>query len=404
MARSRLKAHTRIAPDSFIADLRSLLPRVVARIATAIQQEVEVYDGPVLGDRRKLIEEALGAGLREFFDRVAGKARPSSEVDRLFRTLGHGEATDGQSLEAMRWANDVATREVWDELHRAALRHNLPVSVLGRLGDALFDHVNQLLGEVELGYRGGLDEQGADTELAREQLVWQLLNDTDTGRLDELAAAAQWLLPELVICICMRPLEGLAPPNPELVTPEALVVADSRHVLWLCDARRRDTTVGMARRAAGSGLLVVSIPMPPAQVSTAARFAKRAHQLAEQGVITATGTIDCADYEETLWLHAEPVLRERLAERLLAPLAAETPHRRRMLALTLLIWLEQRASAPAIARTLGVHPQTVRHRLRQLDVMFDERLRDPDVAFPMLLALKATLPSWLAAAPANDDA
>lgn len=403
MARSRLKAHTRIAPDSVIADMRSLLPRVVARIATAIQQEVKAYDGPVLGERRKLIEEALGAGLREFFDRVGGKARPSGEVDRLFRNLGHSEATDGHTLEAMRWANDIATREVWEELHRAALRHNLPVSVLGRLGDALFDHVDQLLGEVELGYRSGLDEQGADIGLSREHLAQQLLVGADTGQLEELAAAARWLLPELLVVICMRPLDGPWPPESDLLRLETLTVADAPYVLWLCDARSRDAAIDMAREAFGPGNLTVSIPMPPAEVNTAARFAKRTHQLAEQGVIKASGTIDCADYEEVLWLHAEPVLRERLAERLLAPLAAETPHRRRILALTLLIWLEQRASAPVIARALGVHPQTVRHRLRQLDAMFDERLGEPGVAFPMLLALKATLPSWLAAAPYDDE-
>lgn len=402
MARTRRKAHTRIVPDSVITDMRSLLPRLVARIATAIQDEVEAYAGPVMGPRRTLIETTLRAGLQEFIDRVGGKARPSAEVNLRFRNMGHDIAIDGHTLEALRSAFDVATREVWEELHAVALRHSLPVSLLGRLGDALFEQVGHLRDEVEIGYRVGWDERDADFRVSRGLLAQRLLDGSDEAELGALASVARWLLPEEVLVICMSPQDGGQPAEPNPFQVDALVVADSPYVLWLCDARMRDEALRIARASLGSGRMSVSIPMPPTQVGTAARLAKRAQQLARQGLIAPSDTIDCADHEEALWLHSEPVLRERMAERLLAPLAAETPHRRRILALTLLIWLEQRASAPTIAHELGVHPQTVRHRLRQLDAMFDARLSDPDVAFPMLLALKATLPAWLAVAP-NDD-
>lgn len=404
MARTRRTTHTRIAPDSVIVEMRSRLPRVVALIATAIQQEVEAYAGPVLGERRKLIENALGAGWRELMDRIGGKARPNPDVDEMFRRLGRAEALDGHTLEAIRCAHDVATREAWDELHRIALSHGLPTSVLGRLGDALFEQIGHLRDEVEAGYLMGVDERSTDVRLSRERLARQLLDSTEETELEGLAAAAKWLLPELVLVVCVRQPDNAPPLEPDLLRVDALLLVDSPYVLLLCDARKRDDAIQEAREAFDHGLISVGIPMPPIHVNTAARLAKRAHQLAEQRLIEARGTIDCADHEESLWLHAEPLLRERLAERLLAPLAAETPHRRRMLARTLLIRLEQRASAPAIARELGVHPQTIRHRLRQLDVMFDERLDDPRLAFPMLLALKATMPSWVVSQPSDEQA
>ena len=38
-------------------------------------------------------------------------------------------------------------------------------------------------------------------------------------------------------------------------------------------------------------------------------------------------------------------------------------------------------SAPEIAAELGIHPQTARYRLRQLDDVFGERMTDPDFRY-----------------------
>lgn len=402
MARTRRTAHTRIAPEGVIADLRARLPRLVARIATSIQLEVDAYSGPALGGRRKLVEAAVRGGLCELLGRMAGRARPSAETDELFQRLGRGEAHDGQTLEAMRCAHDVATREVWDELHRVALSHGLPTSALGRLGDALFEQVGHLRDEAERGYQAALAELNTDLRLSRERLTRQLLDGADESVLENAAASARWLLPEQIIVVCAQRDDDAPLVDAELFAAAVLVAGCSPYALLLCDERARDELIEQARAVLGAESLTVSFPAAPDQVHMAARLAIRAHELTEQRVIPRSDLIDCAEHEELLWLHAEPILRERLASRLLAPLASERPHRRRVLAQTLLIRLEHRASAPTIASILGVHPQTVRHRLRQLDSMFADRLNDPELAFPMLLALKATLPSWLE--PPSDQA
>ena len=42
----------------------------------------------------------------------------------------------------------------------------------------------------------------------------------------------------------------------------------------------------------------------------------------------------------------------------------------------------------AVAAELGVHPQTVRYRLRQLRELFGTRLEDPEARFELSLALR----------------
>ena len=41
-----------------------------------------------------------------------------------------------------------------------------------------------------------------------------------------------------------------------------------------------------------------------------------------------------------------------------------------------------------MAQALGIHPQTARKRLRQLETLFGDRLADPRFRFDALLALR----------------
>jgi DNA-binding PucR family transcriptional regulator len=46
-------------------------------------------------------------------------------------------------------------------------------------------------------------------------------------------------------------------------------------------------------------------------------------------------------------------------------------------------------NVPGMAELLGVHPQTVRYRMRQLESTFAERLQDPKLRFEMELVLRS---------------
>ena len=85
-----------------------------------------------------------------------------------------------------------------------------------------------------------------------------------------------------------------------------------------------------------------------------------------------------------------------MCQDLLRPLLAETPNSREILSQTLLVWLETRDSAPAIAAQLGVHPQTVRYRWKRINELFGDDLHDSEFMVQITMLLKASVPLWQA--------
>jgi DNA-binding PucR family transcriptional regulator len=67
-----------------------------------------------------------------------------------------------------------------------------------------------------------------------------------------------------------------------------------------------------------------------------------------------------------------------------------TPTQRSRLEATLLAWLTSTSrSAPEVATSLRIHPQTVRYRMHQLMELFGDRLNNPDFRFEIEAALRA---------------
>ena len=64
------------------------------------------------------------------------------------------------------------------------------------------------------------------------------------------------------------------------------------------------------------------------------------------------------------------------------------PGQRDRIAETLLAWLQSGENAAEVAQQIHVHPQTVRYRLRQIQELFGDQLRDPDRRFELQLALR----------------
>nr|WP_237694785.1 helix-turn-helix domain-containing protein [Streptomyces sp. SID5468] len=88
-------------------------------------------------------------------------------------------------------------------------------------------------------------------------------------------------------------------------------------------------------------------------------------------------------------LFRDEALTDALAARHLGPLQSVRPPHRDRLAETLLCWLQSGRNANEVAVRLGIHPQTVRYRLRQLDDLFGDLLQDPDARFELELVLRA---------------
>ena len=128
-----------------------------------------------------------------------------------------------------------------------------------------------------------------------------------------------------------------------------------------------------------------TVPWPLAAASL--RRAAGAYRLAAAGRIEG-GVVVAEDHLATLLLLADRSLAEDLAASRLAPLAALADGPRARLTETLRAWLDRPGQVQAVAAELGVHPQTVRYRLKQLRDLFGTRLEDPEGRFELTLALR----------------
>ncbi len=116
--------------------------------------------------------------------------------------------------------------------------------------------------------------------------------------------------------------------------------------------------------------------------------AAAAYRLASAGGVGDAPLVVAEDHLATLLLTSDRGLAADLAASRLAPLASLADGPRARLTETLRAWLDRPGQVQAVAAELGVHPQTVRYRLRQLRELFGTRLEDPDARFELSLALR----------------
>lgn len=86
---------------------------------------------------------------------------------------------------------------------------------------------------------------------------------------------------------------------------------------------------------------------------------------------------------------ADPTVVDALRRKHFADLDALPPEQRELLVDTLREWLLQWGHRPGIARTLGVHPQTVSGRIQRLKDLLADDLEDPRVRSELLVLLLA---------------
>ena len=100
------------------------------------------------------------------------------------------------------------------------------------------------------------------------------------------------------------------------------------------------------------------------------------------------GLLVADDHLADLLLAADPLVAADLAARGSRRSPSSPTGPRARLSETLAAWLDRPGQVQAVAAALGVHPQTVRYRVRQLRDLFGERLEDPDARFELSLALR----------------
>ncbi|MCP2339134.1 helix-turn-helix domain-containing protein [Actinomadura rupiterrae] len=377
-------------PRELAIMMRPELPSLTDEIIGEIRRHIPEYAGPIDSPYGQVLRASVERQLSVFVDRVEGghPGRARSGDEDACRRLGELEAREGRSMECLQAAFRISGQTAWRRIMKVAPKHEVSPAVMARLADAVFDHMDRLAALALDGYVQAKRSPAAVTEERRRRLLRLLLDrpPASPAAVRELASAAGWTVPQEVVLVAIQPrgrcvrgaldgdvLTDLDDPAPHLLFPGPVTPG----------------RLAMLRAAIPEHRAAVGLPVVPSRASDSLRWARQALALAARDVLTAGPLVQCEEHLSTLWLLSDVQLLDQLARRQLAPFDGLTPAQADRLTETLREWLVTRGTAAEIAERLHVHPQTVRYRMRQLERILGDRLRDPDSRFGIEVVLRA---------------
>lgn len=390
----------------------------VPALAQDILREIRVeYPGlPVVLDESGEPMALIGIrrALEGFVQQIAAAegGRPCYPLE-VFQEFGRGEGLHGRSLDSLQAIYRLGVRLAWRRLAEIGQQIEIPPPAMYELAESGFEYLDGLVDQSVRGYAEAAARQAGERLRLQRKLMELLLSERrgDPGSgphadyasapgprsasgqpgghsaLDERAARVGWQLPERVaVGVLLRPArEAVAPAVGQGVLLD-METEQPRMVVPDPDAAGRPE---LLRRAMAGWSGAIGPPVPLADAAKSLRWAEAAVRLMERGLLPSGEVLHCTEHTEALVLLQPEELIEDLARRCLAPLAHCGPAHGRRLAETLLAWLETRGGAPEVAARLGVHPQTVRYRLRQIRELWGDEVDDPDRRFELELVLRA---------------
>ncbi len=365
-----------------IADrLRIALPDLAAQVITAVGEEVGEYARPIEGLFGRNLTVGVHRALGAFIDLLGNPAEPSLPR-AMYLELGRGELREGRDLDALLSAYRVGARVTWRAVGEHAVAAGAAPPVLVRLAEMLFTYIDGLS---SLSVRGYAEEQAAqagERDRRRTELARLLVAGMDPEALHELAVLARWTVPEAMVAVLLP-----AGDVPATLPRTALLWPRSDDLVALVPVAGDGGDRMLAQRLKGTSAVLGHVVAP-----LDLRQSLDAASALEQSDVAARGTsgpLLVDDHLVDLVLRADMGLLQRLSRRLLAPLDALSAVSRERLEVTLLAWLAHAGSRNAVARSLQVHPQTVRYRMGQLRGLFGDDLDDPECRIALQLALRA---------------
>lgn len=359
------------------------MPGLADEILSAIRAEVPEYARPLRGEFGRGIRTGVEQALRRF---LAPAGDPEAESDAIYRALGRGEHRAGRSLDALQAAYRIGARVAWRRVSRVAAAADVPVEAQHQLAEAIFAYIDELAAESVEGYADARAAEAGSLQRRREELLMLLVAEqpASAAALKDAADGAGWRLPDRIAMAAVPP--AAAARVARRLSGDVLHASDPHHgyVAVPEPAAVQAELIAASRRYGAPAGLGPAVPLP--QAARSWRWATLALERA------APGAVREAEAElPGLLLQASPEIARALEDQALTPLAHETQASRARLEATLLAWLRHRGAQAAIAAELGVHPQTVRYRLRRLRELFGQAIEDPDQRLALELALRNRL-------------
>jgi hypothetical protein len=416
--RSATRSFVAIPPEAAEV-LRPVLPGLANETIAAIGAEVPEYARAMEGEFGRLVRMGVEVAFNRFVDLVVDPKADLAIARGTYVDLGRGEFHAGRSLDVLLAAYRVGARLAWRRFVEAGSAGGLPPEVIYDLGEAIFAYIDELSAESAEGYAQEQSAAAGESQRRRRRLVALLAQEPPAGpeAVRTAAQAAGWALPRDVAALVAGEAGSAAgavgavagtvsAPNGQPVPGEEIADAIAARL-----ARR---LAGGAVGAAVGGLACVFVPdpdapgrrrqlaravgdepaalgptVPWANAAASLRRAAGTFRLVADGRLDATGLLDAERHLPALLLAADPEVAADLARTRLAPLEELPAGPRARLTETLRAWLDRPGQVQAVAGVLGVHPQTVRYRVRRLRDLFGDALDDPERRFELSLALRA---------------
>jgi hypothetical protein len=404
--------------------LRPVLPDLADETIAAIAVEVPDYARAMEGEFGQIVRLGVEVAFNRFVDLVVDEAAEDPIARETYVNLGRGEFHAGRSLDALLAAYRVGARLCWRRFVEVGTAGGLSPETLYALGEAIFAYIDELSAESAEGYAEEQSVAAGESERRRRRLVRLLAQDPPPAHeaVRTAAQAANWPLPREIAALVAAAADAPAAGEPvaaqlEGGPPQATGAAPadgappqtpSEEILDAIAARLARRIGGAAIGAGVGGVACVFVPDPDAparrrQLAAALRDERAAlgptvawaeaaaslrRAVATYRLTGEPGLAVADDHLATLLLAADPALAADLAAIRLAPLDELAPTARARLTETLHAWLDRPGQVQAVASVLGVHPQTVRYRVKQLRDLFGPRLEDPEARFELALALR----------------
>jgi PucR-like helix-turn-helix protein len=390
-------------PTEAAGVLRPVLPSLADEIIAAIAREVPDYARAMEGEFGQVVRVAIEKALGRFVDLIQDPTSDDRRGRATYVDLGRGEMRAGRSLDALLSAYRLGSRLAWRRFVEAGVAGGLDPGAIYALGEGIFAYIDEISAESAEGYAEEQSAAAGERQRLRRRLVRLLAQDPPATEESILAAAAaaSWPMPRTVAALVTAepPAEGtsaeaqadaLAARLARRIGEEAIGAGIERLALVLvpdagAPARTRRLTSAARGRPAAVGPAV-----PLALAGQSVRRATATHALLAAGRLGDREFARAEEHLPALVIAADPALGAELAQQRLAPLQGLADGPRARLSETLRAWLDRPGQVQAVAADLGVHPQTVRYRVKQLRELFGDQLEDPEARFELGLALRAS--------------
>ena len=384
-----------VLPRRLADVLRPELASLATEIVDEIRAKIPAYARPLDGPYGKSIRAGVQHATSLFIEQIAN---PDVSVQKCYEVqhkLGQNEMREGRSLDDLQAAYRVGARVSWRRIMRVGKRNGLSSTVMSQLADAVFAYMDKLASVALDGYLEAKATSAGALETWRRRLLGIILQTPPAppAAIGELAQLIGWTVPETATPVAVQALPGTGH-NQRKPTLDKDVLADLDGIEPRLLVPGEVTTARLERIRAALPQCRISVgPSVPLELAThALGWARKALMLAQQGVITDGLVIRSDRHLSTVLVHSDDRLLSTLRDRLLAPLRELTVKQRERMLETLRAWLDTQGGVPDMAAQLGVHPQTVRYRMRQLELTLGELLHDPRQRFELELVLRASPP------------